>query len=268
MKYEVVPPPPSLARFVRFFWVMESEASRDKPFIYRAMADGCAELIFHYRGRFVELTPHGSFDQSYGLIHSQTRRMRRFITHQNFGIFGVYLYPYALNQLCAMPSSVLSDEMPDLTTLWGGEGIELTEKMMLAENNPARMTLIISFLDKKLNARDHFLPPATNAIQYLIHRQGNVKVTDLAQQYCLSMRQFERNFKLFSGFSPKLYARIIRFQAACQQYGRKDLSLTEIGLACGYYDQSHFIHDFKEFSGYHPGTYFSGKAEGTEYRDV
>ncbi len=247
---------------------MESEASREKPFIYRAMADGCAELVFHYRGRFVELTPYGSIDQSYGLIHSQTRRMRRFITHQNFGIFGVYLYPYALNQLCAMPSSVLSDEMPDLATLWGGEGVELTEKMMLAENNLTRMTLITSFLNKKLNAPDHFLPPAANAIQYLIHQQGNVKVTELAQRYCLSTRQFERNFKLFSGFSPKLYARIIRFQSACQQYGLKDLSLTDIGLACGYYDQSHFIHDFKEFSGYHPSTYFSGKAEGIEYKDV
>ena len=256
MKYEVVPPPLHLARFIRFFWIMESEASCEKPFIYRGMADGCAELLFHYHGKFVEITQNGNLVQSHGLIHGQTRRMRRFITYQNFGIFGIYLYPFALNQLCRMPSSELSDEMPDLATLWGREGIELTEKMLLAETNEARIGLITPFLDKKLNGNDCFLPPAAEAIHYLIHRQGNIKVNELAHRYCLSTRQFERNFKLFSGFNPKLYARIIRFQSACQQYGNKDLSLTDIGLACGYYDQSHFIHEFKEFSGYHPKTYF------------
>ena len=52
------------------------------------------------------------------------------------------------------------------------------------------------------------------------------------------------------------------------EYGNQDLSLTEIAFKYGYYDQSHFIHDFKQFSGYHPSAYFYGKPEGAEYREV
>ena len=94
-----------------------------------------------------------------------------------------------------------------------------------------------------------------------------MNVQEMAGRAFLSTRQFERNFKQFAGFSPKLYSRIIRFQAAMQQYGNKAMSLTAIAYECGYYDQSHFIHDFKEFSGHHPHHYFSGNAEGTEWRD-
>ncbi|MBC8045504.1 MAG: AraC family transcriptional regulator, partial [Fimbriimonadaceae bacterium] len=92
-------------------------------------------------------------------------------------------------------------------------------------------------------------------------------VEQLARQNFLSIRQFERNFKEFSGFRPKLFSRIIRFQSALSEYDNKGKPLTEIAYACGYYDQSHFIHDFKEFSGHYPKHYFSGKAEGAEYRD-
>jgi transcriptional regulator GlxA family with amidase domain len=94
-----------------------------------------------------------------------------------------------------------------------------------------------------------------------------VNIFNFADNYCLSLRQFQRRFKELSGFPPKLYARIIRFGAAMQRYGNNFRSLTDIAYECGYYDQSHFIHDFKEFSGYHPKQYFSGRTEGIEWRE-
>lgn len=93
------------------------------------------------------------------------------------------------------------------------------------------------------------------------------KVEALAKQVFQSTRQFERTFKQFAGFNPKLFSRIIRFQTALGEYHNKDKSLTEIAYECGYYDQSHFIQDFKEFSGHNPKEYFSGKTEATEWRD-
>ncbi|MEO6051422.1 MAG: helix-turn-helix domain-containing protein [Pyrinomonadaceae bacterium] len=92
-------------------------------------------------------------------------------------------------------------------------------------------------------------------------------MTELSNRYFFSHRQFERKFKEFAGFSPKFYARIIRFQAALKQYG-SNKSLTDVDYDCGYYDQSHFIHDFREFSGYNPKVYFSGRAKGSEYLEA
>ena len=64
-----------------------------------------------------------------------------------------------------------------------------------------------------------------------------------------------------------MYSRIIRFQAALKEYGSKK-TLTDIAQDCGYYDQSHFINDFREFTGYNPKVYFAGKAEGSEYLEA
>ncbi|RYF96544.1 MAG: AraC family transcriptional regulator, partial [Chitinophagaceae bacterium] len=62
-------------------------------------------------------------------------------------------------------------------------------------------------------------------------------------------------------------SRILRFQMATRLYGVKEKSLTDIAYGCGYYDQSHFIHEFKQFSGYHPRQYFSGSPEGVAWKE-
>ncbi len=106
-----------------------------------------------------------------------------------------------------------------------------------------------------------------DCIQNIILNKGTIQVNAMAKKYYLSERQFERQFQEFSGFNPKKFSRIVRFQSAMSQYGNMVKSLTDIALDCGYYDQSHFIHDFKEFSGHHPKKYFSGNSEATKWRD-
>lgn len=269
MKYYVVQPPTKLAKFVRFFWVFEDDTILDTPYIYRSMADGCAEMIFHYQGSFKELTDKGNIKQSYSLIHGQSQVFRRFITNENFGIFGVYLYPFTIPLLFNIPSYAASNQMPDMETLLGAEGKELEKKMMLAPGNSKRVEIVSHFLEKRLLQNPLKDTNVLASINYVIHSKGVANVQQLAEKFNLSTRQFERKFKEYSGFSPKLFSRIIRFQAALKEYeNRKYKSLTEITHECGYYDQSHFIHDFKAFSGYHPKHYFSGKAEGVEFREA
>ena len=269
MKYLTIQPPPELARFVRSFWTLEDDVNPDKPYIHRVMADGCAEMIFHYQTPFDEIFSKGKTETSFHSgLHGQARHFRRFIVRQNFGIFGVYLYPFALPLLFSMPSDELSNEMPDLQTLLGDEGKFLEEKMMLAKNNEERVVIISDFLKKRITKNYREEPAVFSTISYIIRTKGFANVQQLADQSFLSTRQFERKFKAFFGFSPKLYSRIIRFQSALEMYGDQEKSLTEIAYDCGYYDQSHFIHDFKEFSGQHPKSFFSGKAEGVEYRDA
>lgn len=264
MTYYTIPPPSSLSAYVRFFWVLKS----DQPYCHRSMADGCAEMVFHYKGVFDKIT-HEKTDKSFVAgLHGPSKNYRRFIIDRSFGIFGVYLYPYAIPQLFSLPASELSDQMPDLVTLFGAEGRELEEKMMLAKNNQHRVAIITSFLEKKLVKTEKQNPAFCAVINNIIHTKGLLSVDEMAKQSFLSVRQLERNFKIYSGFSPKLYSRIIRFQTATQQHGNITKSLTDIAYDCGYYDQSHFIHDFKQFSGYHPKQYFSGKAEGVEWRNA
>ncbi len=263
MNYYTIAPSKTLSAYVRFFWVLES----DEPYCHRSMADGCAEMVFHYKGSFDEITIPGQIERSFDVgLHGPSQNYRRFITDKSFGIFGVYLYPFAIPQLFSIPANELSDQMPDLASLLGADGRKLEEKIIMAETNLQRVSILSSYLEKKLkNVTSQ--RAVVSVINAIIHSKGLMPVDELAKKSFLSTRQFERNFKIFSGFSPKLYSRIIRFQMATQNYGASYKTLTDIAYDCGYYDQSHFIHDFKQFSGYHPKQYFSGKAEGVEWKD-
>jgi len=265
MKYLTIDPPPILAPFVRCFWVLEGEASTAEPYIYRGYADGCTELIFHYQSPFDRILRDDSSESGFAAgIHAHTRTFSRSIVYSNFAIFGCYLYPYAVPRLFGYPANDLTDQMTDLSSVLGCEGAELEERMLLAASNAERKAILSKFLITRLNRDRRELPNVFAAVNNIIEARGLMDVRELSEKYCLSHRQFERKFKEFSGFSPKLYSRIARFQSALREYGSKK-SLTDIAYDCGYYDQSHFISDFKEFSGYSPKVYFSGRAEGSEY---
>jgi AraC-like DNA-binding protein len=156
--------------------------------------------------------------------------------------------------------------MPDIASLLGREGAELEERIMLAAGNHERAKIASAFLEQRLRDNQSCAPAIISCMNDMIKSHGPLKIEQIAQQYFISQRQFERRFKEYAGLSPKLFTRIVRFHSACQQFGNPNTSLTEIAYDCGYYDQSHFIHDFKEFSGLHPKHYFSGKAEGTEWK--
>ena len=266
MKYQTIPPSPKLAPYIRCFWIYEDEASTAEPYIYRAYANGCPELVFHYQSTFDQIID-GKTERSFAAgIHAQARKPTRFVVHQNWGIFGCYLYPFALPRLFSFPANDFTDREIDFRSVLGREGKDLEEKMLTAGGNDSRLQILSQFLEKRLAADRKEVPLVFASIGHIIRSRGLVNVRELARENFLSDRQFERKFKEFSGFSPKLFARISRFQAALTEYG-SGKSLTAIAYDCGYYDQSHFINDFKEFSGYNPGLFFSGLAEGSEYLD-
>jgi len=269
IRYYTIAPPPELAPYVRFYWVLEGNVPPGMPYVHRSMADGCAELLFHYHNRFDELHTDGSEAPSFTSgLHGPARKYSRFRVHNGFGIFGAYLYPFALQTLLGIPAAEFSNRMTALDELPGKEGTELEERIMLAADNTQRAQILSAFLQKKRRSAKQELPPVAAAIQHIVHGgAAGIPIEKLASEYCLSLRQFERNFKQQAGFSPRLFARIIRFQSALA--GRDSLpgkNLAQIALECGYYDQSHFIHDFREFSGHHPRHYFYGEAEGSEWR--
>jgi AraC-like DNA-binding protein len=268
MNYYTIPPPAHLTPYVRCFWVLEHDfGAGEDSYIYRSVADGCVEMVFHYRAIFDELVTDGQPHNWQSGIHFQSSRYRRFETKQSFGIFGAYIYPFAVPYFFKVPSEETSNEMLGLDTFLGCEGRELEEKIMIAPGNSKRVEILTAFLEKRLlhiRIKDDTIAAS---IKHIIHSGKMNTVEELAYQFNLSTRQFDRKFKAYAGFGPKMYLRLVRLSNALKQDGRNK-SLSYIAHECGYYDQSHFIHDVKAFTGYHPSFYFSGKAEGTEYRYI
>jgi transcriptional regulator GlxA family with amidase domain len=102
---------------------------------------------------------------------------------------------------------------------------------------------------KKLKGLENY----DRIMAHLMNRDGKMQIEELACETCLSYRQFERKCKERIGMPPKLFVRLIRFSKAYRMHEtHPDLSWTTIAHANGYFDQAHFVRDFKEFAGVAP----------------
>jgi AraC-like DNA-binding protein len=88
-------------------------------------------------------------------------------------------------------------------------------------------------------------------------RQNDLFYTmeNVASRFGISARYMQQLFVQYTGLSPKLYSQINRFQNSLQLVRAGNTSLTSIAYECGYSDQSHFIKEFKAFTGYTPSGY-------------
>ena len=151
-----------------------------------------------------------------------------------------------------------------LSTLPPATSVEIAE----AAGHSERLKILIAYLEKRAKGLQNNLSPVQQFIKQLIHRQGSPDIHEMAKKSFLSIRQFQRKFKANAGFSCKTFNRLLRYSTTLGFYKDPDKSLSEIAHLSGYFDQAHFIKDFKDFTGYKPKTYFSGKAEGTAFKDV
>jgi AraC-like DNA-binding protein len=85
-------------------------------------------------------------------------------------------------------------------------------------------------------------------------------IAGFLQYYTINRRKLERDFDFHVGISPKFLQRILRFRSTITHfYKSNNRNLTALAYDCGYFDQAHFINDFKEFTGLSPKKFFSSK---------
>jgi AraC-like DNA-binding protein len=256
--------PKHLTSIVKYYWSLDGEISPSQTYVHRTLANHCPELIFHYGGEFKEIITNDKIEKTFRAgIHGQTDKIRRFTAKNACGIFGVMLQPYAIPTLFNISATEIKNELVDLTLLPGQHGKDITEQILLATDNSQRIILINHFLTnriKEVNQSEIIL-----TVQRICREKGNVSIQQITKQACLSQRQYERKFKDLTGFAPKSFARLVRFKSLVENHPKEPKTLTEIAYDFGYYDQSHFIQDFKQFSGYKPKTYFGGNANEVFY---
>lgn len=265
MAFYTLAPPPDLRPFVRFFWVFELNgiSSAGVPYVYRSMADGCPELLFHYKGLFRGVS--SSVGSSRMTLHAQSSRFARYQIQEDFGIFGAYLYPFATEALLGIPADALSGLEMSLEDLLGRPGRVLEETLLDCGTQWERYQALSRFLRAAARRRRPAGEPIHECVKKVIEQHGAVDINRLAEEQNLSVRQFQRKFRKAAGYNPKLYARILRFMEVASRNRADFSSLTALAYAHAYYDQSHFIHEFREFSGYTPREFFSGTPEGREW---
>src|SRR5687768_14125738 len=102
--------------------------------------------------------------------------------------------------------------------MFATQGRELEEKIFLANTHAEQVTIIKLFLEHRIKLHNNSGQPICAAIRYVNREKGLINIPQLARNTSLSPRQFERKFAAFAGFTPKLYARIVRFETAVNYF--------------------------------------------------
>jgi len=254
--------PADLAHYIRCFWTLENNEPSALPFIHRATAECCAEFIFYYKGsvNMYKSEAHSERTFSAGL-YAQSQAYRKFAIDKPFGMLGVYLYPQTLPLLFNIPADTLSDHNLDVTSLFGNEGTILQDQVMCSTSHNMRIELIANFLRVRLTNQSKKTLHLSNIIRQAIATGTMPSVNDIANPCNLSVRQIERDFKSLVGFSPRLFSKLTRFRSLMESVTPKSHSLTDLAYEFNYYDQSHFINEFRRFTGISPTQYMKDRMQ-------
>ena len=161
------------------------------------------------------------------------------------------LTPVGAHLLLRLPMHHLTHRVVSLEDLLDRPGLDLHEQLASATHHTQRFAALDAFFLTRVDDALSPVPSITRALARLKSTQGAVSINTLTGELGCSRRYLNRGFQEHVGVSPKLLARILRFNHAVE-LSATPRSWAEISQRAGYYDQAHMIRDFQQFAGAAP----------------
>ena len=256
-------PGPPLDGYIDRFWLCSDTPPHPRE---RILPSGTVELVINLSDDEIRIydpsDPARARRYSGAVVSGPYRGCFLIDPIQHASIIGVHFRPGRAVPVLGVPASELADAHVDLETLWGPTAAELRERLCAAATPAKRFAVLEEVLLGRLRQsapRHGAVPVALDAFE---QADAAVKVRDLARWVGLSQRRFIQLFTAEVGLTPKLYGRVRRFQRA-RELVRKatEPDWAAVAVACGYFDQSHLIRDFGEFSGLSPVAYLNQRSK-------
>eukprot|EP01034_Spumella_vulgaris_P007744 gene7744-9866_t len=238
MEYNTHIPQGPLSKYIQRYWTLENDDVSLPPSRDRIFPDECIELLFNYGDRFKKYEDDKAHWQPVSFIHGQ---LKQFIEVERTGIVGIFsvrFRPHGLRPFVSFPVDEATDKMLPITELWGDEGNTLAQQVVLAENTEERIRLVEEFLEKQYDPSADKSDTVHECVARIEKSMGMVSIDQLAADLCVGRRHLERKFSQHVGLSPKLFARIIRFNYVLHLIEDKaENSFAHLAQEGGFYDQ-------------------------------
>ena len=170
----------------------------------------------------------------------------------------INLTPIGAHLLFRVPMDSLANRVVALEDIFGAEARRLLERLQEAPSWTGCFDILDDAIGGRIATARTPNPLVVRATRVLRATRGAASIARLARDLECSQRHLIATFREQIGVTPKMYARIVRFDHAVKQLRRPDgLRWAEIADASGYYDQAHLIHDFREFAGLTPGEFLA-----------
>ena len=192
--------------------------------------------------------------------------MSRYFLLQNTGessMFGITFSPAALTHLFGLRMKEYRDRVANLSGV-PGPLRDLFTAVNECNTPDDRISVSQNFLSRYITT-ESITHPIEDILKSMRADHGSRSIADVCKDYSISERQLERLFDRYVGLPPKYYARVLRFSHIFKLIQEGSVTWSDVVFLSGYYDQSHFIRDFRMFTGQDPSSFNYGKDSLTHF---
>lgn len=253
IQYIEVSPPPSLFPFIECVWTLKSHANYFRK-CELIIPGGRIEMIFNFGDpmNWIDSKDLSSTRTNSG-SYILGPRNRPFFVEQNgiIDMLGVRFRHGGLTPFTSMPMNLLMNAVVPQDQIFGSFIDTLTSRISETTASQHHVNLIEDFLTKRIHAdTDTF--QTFRLISKVKECDSSSFLKSLRETTGVHYKKLERVFSKYTGYNPKNFTRVVRFYRALHEMKKHPSDLTGIGFSNGYYDQPHFIRDFKTFTGKSP----------------
>ncbi len=243
----------NLRPFVELYWEGSFNSDASGRMSMKMIPNGYLDLIIHLNDLHCDLENDDTWSQTpdYMILGLFTKPYE--VRFKNFvKVFAIRFKPEGLYNVFGLPASMLKNRYEDMQLILGNGFRDFCHRLKEEKSIIAMIKRTENYLLKNLLDRNIGLSYVNRAAE-IIRKTKGTRIDDLAENLFISQRQLEREFKDKLGISPKHYLRITRLNEVLRLLNDNQMiDLTSIAYQCGYFDQAHFINDFKRITGHNP----------------
>jgi AraC-like DNA-binding protein len=244
MRFDKFIPADPLKPYINYFVVSENPLEKE----YKILPSPGLVIGFQYRGKLSTIENNKISKLAPSGITGISDAYKVFTNSAGIGTILVFFTAIGFTHFSSHPANELFNQSISLDPLFGKSVIdEVEEKLALAHTDKQRIQIVEKFLLSQLKdtQTDKLI---VEAVKMIYQSKGTIRIKELSEKLFISQSPFEKRFRKLVGATPKKFSSIVRFNAVL-----KDLNsvktLTQLCYQNNFFDQAHFIRDFKQFTG-------------------
>lgn len=263
MEFKQFPPSDLLKPYIRHYYIFESDA--DIEFEDTVFPGGDLEMIFNLgQGTWESLSEVHPPVELWG----QLTKPLAIKSKGRHTMLGIRFYIHSAAYFFDDEIGIFNNQVSNPHDIIGNAVMILHSQLLETNAAHKRIALVESFLLKRLirNEKKSFRINKVANILTSIRTENNIN--NIASKHGITPRYLHQLVYQYTGLSPKSFDKISRFKLSLKLIAKNDQPFTSIAYDCGYFDQSHFIRDFKSFTGLTPSAYIQNKTSINQLLEI
>lgn len=219
--------------------------------------DGKTDIIFNLNSKKIGFYKDGKVHYSKdSVIQGLRKKNFQYISNEKVELLGIRLMPFGIYTLFNIPPSKLSEEPIELSLVAGNYIKELEEKIFDAVDIDAKFKILLDWLLTLFVKREEKNGLLIDTIYRIYSTQGKSAINTVCKSNYNYYKKIQRSFREAIGISPKLYARMVRFESLHNELvSINKIDWLDIAAKYDFYDQSHLTKEFQFFTGHTPNEF-------------